>query len=367
VRSRTLDRYLIKEMLITWLAVTAVLLVIMVGNVLARSLSKVTEGAIAGDALLSLVAVKSVSLLVILIPLGLYLGVLLAHGRFYRDNEMSVMQACGAGWRALFRPTAQVGVLAVVLIAILTIFVSPWAARTEQALKLSLQEESGINLLSAGKFVESSDGKAVFFTQSINQRKTQFENVFMYRQRGDEEPAVDTARIASYQIDNETGNEYLVLTDGQTAIGKPGEAEYTVTTFKRQGVLRPRNDAPELELRNKSKTITQLINSSSLGDKAELQWRISIPLAALLLALLAVPLGYTSPRQGRFSKIALAIVIYIPYANFLVLARKSVASGSIPSWVGLWPVHIVVIVFIIVLLSRRVGWNWLRTQGWKGL
>jgi len=354
VHSRILDRYLIKEMLMTWLAVTAVLLVIMVSNVLARSLSKVTEGAIAGDALLSLVAVKSVSSLVTLIPLGLYLGVLLAHGRFYRDNEISVMQACGAGWRALFRPTAQVGVLAVVLIAVLTIFVSPWAARTEQSLKQSLQEESGVGLLSAGKFVESSDGKAVFFTQFINQRKTQFENVFMYRQRG-------------YQIDKATGNEYLVLTDGQTAIGQAGQAEYTITTFKRQGVLRPRRDTPEMELRHKSKTMTQLLDSATLGDKAELQWRVSVPLAALLLALLAVPLGYTSPRQGRFAKIALAILIYIPYANFLALARKSIASGAIPPWVGLWPVHIVVVALIIALLIRRVGWHWLRTQGWKGL
>lgn len=356
-----------KEMLLTWLAVTAVLLVIMVGNVLARSLSKVTEGAIAADALLSLVAVKSVSLLVTLIPLGLYLGVLLAHGRFYRDNEMAVMQACGAGWRALIRPTAQIGILAVIIIAVLTIFVSPWAARTEQALKLALQEQSGVNLLTAGRFVESSDGKAVFFTQSINQSKTQFENVFMYRQRGEAEPAVDTARIASYQVDENTGNEYLVLTDGQTAVGVPGQPEYTITTFKRQGVLRPRQDAPELELRTKSKTIKQLLDSGTSGDKAELQWRISIPLAALLLALLAVPLGYTSPRQGRFAKIALAIVIYIPYANFLVLARKSIASGSIPAWIGLWPVHLVVIGLIIWLFSRRVGWNWLVTHRWKGL
>lgn len=367
MRSKILDKYLIKEMLVTWIAVTAVLLVIMVGNVLARSLSKVTEGAIAPDALLSLVAVNSISSLVTLIPLGLYLGVLLAHGRFYRDNEISVMQACGAGWRALFRPTAVVGTLAVVLIAVLTIFVSPWAARQEQALKQSLQEESGLNLLSAGRFVESSDGKAVFFTQSINPGKTQFENVFMYRKRGDDMPAVDTARIASYQVDEETGNEYLVFTDGQSSVGEPGQADYTITSFKRQGILRPRKDKPEIALRNKSKTMTQLFNATDLGAKAELQWRMSIPLAALILALLAVPLAYTSPRQGRFAKIALAILIYIPYANVLSLARKWIASGTIPSWVGLWPVHLMVVALIVWLLARRVGWGWLRTQGWRGL
>ncbi len=367
MRSKILDSYLMREMLVTWFAVTTVLLVIMVANVLARSLGKITEGAIAPDALLSLVAVQSVSLLVTLIPLGLYLGVLLAHGRFYRDNEMSVMLACGAGWRDLFRPTLIVGLLAVLLISLLTLFATPWSARYEQNLKSELREQSGLNLLTAGRFVESSDGKAVFFTQSISPSKTQFENVFMHRNTSEGIPAVDTARIASYQVDPETGNEYLVFSDGQTVVGQPGEAEHTITTFRRQGILRPREDTRAPELRSRGKTMQQLWHSTELSDKAELQWRISIPLAALLLALLAVPLSYLSPREGRFSKIATAILIYIPYANLLVLARKWISAGTLPSWVGLWPVHILVLVVIVWFLSRRVGWPWLRSQGWKGL
>lgn len=136
--TRILDRYLIREMLLTWGAVTLVLLVIMIGNVLARSLSKVTDGAITPDVLLTLVAIQSINLLVTLIPLGLYLGILLAHGRFYRDNEMSVMYACGVSWRDIFRPTALVGLIGVALIALLTVFASPWSARYEQRLKLKL-------------------------------------------------------------------------------------------------------------------------------------------------------------------------------------------------------------------------------------
>lgn len=354
-------------MLITWSAVTSVLLVIMIGNVLARSLGRVTDGVIAPDALLSLVAVKSISLLVTLIPLGLYLGVLLAHGRFYRDNEMSVMQACGVGWKDLFRPTAFVGLVGVCLIAILTIFATPWAARYEQTLKQELQERSGLGFLTPGRFIESKDGKNVFFTQDISSTNTQFEKVFMYRRQSDGTPAVDTARIASYQVDRASGNEYLVFSDGQTVVGVPGEAASTVTTFKRQGILRPRDDAEEPEVRSKGKTVTQLLSSSELVDKAEFQWRISIPLAALLLALLAVPLSYTSPREGRFSKMAIAILLYIPYANLLVLARKWITAGTIPSWIGLWPVHLLFVVLIFWLLSKRVGLGWLMSQRLKGL
>jgi len=350
-------------MLVTWVAVTVVLLVIMIGNVLARGLSKVTDGAIPADVLLILVAVQSISLLVTLIPLGLYLGILLAHGRFYRDNEMTVMQACGSGWSDLIRPTAMVGLLGVIIIAALTIFASPWAARYEQNLKRDLQEQSAISLLTPGKFIESTDGSTVLFVRGSTPDKTQFNDVFMYRKREKLPPIVDTARIASYQRDFETGNEYLVFSDGQTTIGTPGQADYTITEFKRQGVLRPRQELGEPRLQRRSKTLRQLWESDDLVDKAEVQWRISIPLAALLLALLAVPLSYTSPREGRFGKIAIAILIYIPYANLLVLARKWIASGAIPQWVGLWPVHLAVITLITYLLIKRVGWAWFSQRG----
>ncbi len=348
-----------KEMLVTWLAVLVVLLVIMIGNVLGRSLSSVTDGVIQADMLLILVGVKSISLLVTLIPLGLYLGILLAHGRFYRDNEMSVMQACGVSWFDLMRPTAVIGLLGVLAISLLTIFASPWAARFEQQLKQQIRDQSALSLVTPGKFIESSDGNTVFFARQSNPERTQFNDVFMYRQKGDGDPAVDSARIATYQHDPETGDEYLIFTDGQTTVGQPGGGEYTVTDFKRQGILRPRQDSGEPRLIIKGKRLSNLWGSSDLADRAELQWRISIPLAALLLALLAVPLSYTSPREGRFGKIAIAILIYIPYANLLVLMRKWIAAGTVPTWVGLWPVHVAVTLLILLLLVRRMGWRWL--------
>ncbi|MDC0435165.1 LPS export ABC transporter permease LptF [bacterium] len=356
---RILDRYLMKEMLLTWLAVLVVLLVIMIGNVLARSLSQVSEGAIQADMLLILVGVKSINLLVTLIPLSLYLGIMLAHGRFYRDNEMSVMHACGVGWLDLMRPTAIIGLLGVVAISVLTVFASPWAARYEQNLKQIMREQSALSLVAPGKFVQSSDGQTVFFARQSNAQRTQFNDVFMYRENDQSEPAVDTARIASYQKDPETGDEYLIFTDGQTSVGTAGTAGYTLTDFKRQGILRPREEPGEPRLIRKGKTLTQLWGADDNEDKAELQWRIAVPLAALILALLAVPLSYTSPRAGRFGKIAIAILIYIPFANLLVLMRKWIAAGQIPAWVGLWPVHIVLAALVVMILAKRVGWQWL--------
>ena len=357
---RILDKYLMKEMLLTWLAVLVVLLVIMIGNVLGRTLSQVSEGVIQADVLLILVGVKSINLLVTLIPLGLYLGIMLAHGRFYRDNEMAVMHACGVSWFDLMRPTFLIGLLGVLSITALTVSASPWAARYEQHIKQVMREQSALSLVTPGRFIESSDGKAVFFARRSNPERTQFNDVFLYREnQSTEQPVVDSARLASYQRDEESGDEYLIFTDGQTSVGTAGMPGFAVTQFKRQGVLRPREEPTEPTLKRKGKSLSQLWGSENAEDKAELQYRISIPLAALLLALLAVPLSYTSPREGRFGKVAIAVLIYIPYANLLVLMRKWISAGTVPAWVGLWPVHIAVIVLIVLLLAKRTGWNWL--------
>lgn len=356
---RILDRYLLKEMFVTWVAVLVVLLVIMTSNVLARSLSRVTDGAISADMLLVIVAVKSVSLLVTLIPLALYLGILLAHGRFYKDNEMAVMQACGVGWLDLLRPTALVGLVAALAIGLLTVYVSPWSARYEQTLTQQMRERSAVSLLTPGRFIESGDGELVFFVGDANAERSVFYDIFLQRHDPEGPTRVDKAASASYRRDTETGDEYIVLEDGQTSLGEAGDAEWTVTDFKRQGVLRPWEDPEAPRLKTKGKSLTQLAASDELVDRAELQWRISIPLGAILLALLAVPLAYTSPREGRFGKIAIAILVYIPFANLLSLMRKWIASGAIPAWIGLWPVHVAMLLLVAWLLARRVGFRWL--------
>ena len=360
---RTLDRYIFKEISVSWFAVTVVLLVIMVANVLARILSRVTDGSLPADALFLLVGVKVINLLVTLIPLGLYLGVLLAFGRLYRDSEMSAIAACGTGLGALYRPAIVNGIIGVVLISLLTFWVSPWAARFEQQLTEKVAARSIGSLLDAGRFVEILNGGAVVFTESVSNGGEQFNRVFVHRDLEDGRFEVETAEYATYQRDAETDSEFIVFVDGVSTIASPGAESYQRTRFARHGIRLPATEQTSRELENSAMTLTELINSNDLQSIAELQWRFSIPLAALLLALLAIPLSYTSPRQGRYSKIALAILIYVPYANLLVLSRKWVAAGTIPPAIGLLWVHLLVVVLIVFLTIKRYGTGWLPMRG----
>ena len=295
-----------------------------------------------------------------MIPLGLYLGILLALGRLYRDSEMTALFSCGVGLFNIFRPAMIAGLIGVLIISVLTIWVNPWAATYEQKLKAGLQDRSALDFLSAGKFVEATDNSGVFFIQSGNESKTRFDNVFVHREAEDGSRQVESAEAAYYQKDEESGEEFMIFENGQSNTGTPGNADYIETRFKRHGVLIPRINPAEPRLRAAGMTLAQLWQSPNAAEKAELQWRVSIPLASLILALLAVPLSHASPRQGRFAKIALAILIYIPYSNLLVLARKWIADGTVSPVFGLWWVHLIVLVLLALLIVKRLGFGWVK-------
>jgi lipopolysaccharide export system permease protein len=353
-----LDRYISREISHTWAAVTIVLLVIMVANVLARILSRVTEGRLPAEALLVLLGLKVINLLVTLIPLGLYLGILLAFGRLYRDNEMAASAACGAGLKSLYRPVLFNGVIGVVLITALTFWASPWAAKLERQVTDGIASQSVSSVLGAGRFVEILGGSAVVYTESRSTTSDQFEQVFVHRSREDGTFEVETAASATYQRDRD-GNEYIVFRDGVTLIADPDGQSYQRTEFARHGVRLPDRVEPSGSVAISAKSLRDLWQEGSSASIAEIQWRISIPLAAMLLALLAVPLSHTSPRQGRYSKIVLAILIYVPYANLLVLGRKWTAAGKVPAFIGVWWVHALFILVILYFTIRRYGFSWL--------
>jgi lipopolysaccharide export system permease protein len=95
-----------------------------------------------------------------------------------------------------------------------------------------------------------------------------------------------------------------------------------------------------------------------MGDaesRAELEWRIASPLSILILALLAVPLGQSSPREGKYARVGAGLLIYIVYANSLSIARIWVERETIPSWLGLWWVHALVGGLAIFMLLRQSG------------
>ncbi len=355
LRQKILERYLFVEAGRTWMAVTAVLMAIMLSTRFARFLGEAAKGHIPPELLWKVVALSSLQYLTILTPISLLLGSMLALGRMYRDSEIAAMHACGVGLGRLYRPFVRLGFALALLTGVLSLYLSPQAGRTVDYLTKKAAQELKFGVLEPGRFRELPDEGGVFYVEDLNEDGSEIREVFVQLNSSAGESVI-TAPRGVQRTDAQSGARSLVLLDGYRVDGVPGEARLRITRFAEHGVTM---EPPQFIYRSSkqaTKASFELIGSADLKDIAELQWRLSAPIAVLLLALLSVPLSRIDARSGRYSKVALGIVVYILYFNLLGVAQAWLESGKLPPWIGLWWVHLVLALVVLRMYAVRGGW-----------
>ncbi len=353
-----IDRYVSKELLLTWLAVTLVLMLILLSSTLVQLLGKAAQGRIPGDAVWPLLTFTGARYLIVLIPLSLYLGVLLSFSRLYKDNEMAAMGACGIGLMRLYRPLLMVAIPASALLMYLTLFLMPWVTQQAELLKNDIKNRSELSGLSAGRFNASKKANAIMFLQRQSDDGSQMHNVFLHRSTknstGMQLDQIESADLARQYADK-NGRNFILFEKGQLYEGEPGTANFQITRYQKKGVYLAEQQKSKTRLRKKAVPTVDLWNSERVDYRAELHWRLSLPIGAMLLAILALPLSYTTPRKGRYSKLALAILIYLIYSNLLGIGESWVEKKKVPEWLGLWWVHGFAVTLIIYWWIKRAG------------
>lgn len=347
------DRYIAKEMLFTWLAVVLVLMLILISSTLARLLGKAAEGAIPGDAVWPLLVISSIRYFISMGPLGLYLGALLCFSRLYKDNEMTVLSACGIGMVRLYRSMMLVVIPVSLIMLVMALYARPWVLNQTQVLKTEIESRSELSGLVPGRFNQSQDGKAIMFLEKQSEDGRKMQNVFLH-QAQTVTTHLETASLAR-QYTDEQGRNFILFEQGQHYEGQPGQSDFRITQYEKHGVYLEENSLLKKVEKLDALPTAVLWNSDNLKQIAELHWRLSVPLSTLLLAILALPLSYTTPRKGRYSKLALAILIYLLYSNLLGIGQSWIETQKMPAWLGLWWVHGCLILFTLLVLNHRGG------------
>ncbi len=354
-----IDRYLAQEVLHTFLAVLLVLLLIFMGRYFALYLAEASAGELSGDIVLDMLLLRTITSLNVMIPFGLFVAVLLAFGRLYKDSEMTAMAACGIGPGRVLRAVTTIALVSSIVVAGLSLWGTPWAY--EKSLQVREQARTGtaFESVAAGQFNKIGSGDWVFYVESLSKDHTRLRNVFIQGHTPAGRLDVFSARSGYQQVDPATGVRYLVLVDGYRYQGLPGEVDFRIHQYEKNAVRLDVQEAVPLKRTHWALPTRDLWGSARLSDQAELQWRYSMPLATVLLAVLAVLLSRTSPRQGRFAKLFIAILVFVTYYNSLGVAMSWVQRGVIPSSIGLWWVHALLMGLIVVLAIRYWGGRWL--------
>lgn len=350
---RILDRYIFREVAVTWLAVTVVLLFILLTNQFAKVLGDVAKGHLPRDAAFQVIGLTALQYMTILIPIGLFLAIMLALGRLYRDSELPAMMACRVGPGGIYRPVSWIMLPLALGVGWLSMETGPKALTEIERIGVEAQRQADLAAIEPGKFTRGGDGAVVYAENVLGSGVV--ENVFL--QRRDEEGKVEVvlARRGEQRDSDDPDTRYFVLHDGRRYEGVPGSAEFRVMEFAEHGIPYRLPGAEDPELEPRAKPTPDLLRSGDVRDVAELHFRLAVPVATLILAILAVPLSRSQPRQGRYGKLATGLLVFIIYFNLLSAGKAWIESGTVTPAMGLWWVHSLMLGFALTMIALQNG------------
>lgn len=351
---KILARYILREVVAAWLLVTGVLLIILLANQVALVLQRAALDQYPQDVVLELISLGALQNLSILLPIGLLLGVVLAFGRLYHDSEMAAALACGASPLNVYLPVGLLALFVTGCLAWLTLVLSPNATMRALNLRTAAVRAGQLAPISPGKFRLFGGGNAVVYAEDANPDGT-LANVFVERNRG---PLVEVAVAdrARHTVTPDGLTHIITLYDGERFEGIPGSAEFRIVRFVEHVVPMQVPPLPDVVHELDAQPTSELIRSRDPVKRAELHWRIALPMMCLVLAVLAIPLSRLRPRQGRYDRIWIAVVIYFLYFNLVSTGRSWLAHGRMPEALGLWWVHVVVVVIaLLVIMGPGLG------------
>jgi len=341
-----IDKYIAKELLLACLSVLFILLIIVLSTEVVHLLRWVAEGTIPLSALLAYLGNSLLEFTVVLIPLSMLMGILIAFGRLYRDSEMAAIMSAGIGPVQWYRPLMMIAIPTTILMLVLMLFVKPVITMQRAQIAAEIRSQAEVDTLLVGQFNRTGNG--VLFLESADKDSKQINHVFFQQQRETQNHLDLAAATSSYY--NEEGRRYMMMHDGIHYIGTAGDADFKIIKYKSYAIfIDERHVAAHHS--EKSKTMSELWNSNNPVDQAELQWRFALPLATIIVAFMALPLSRAEPRSGRYGKLAVALILYLLYSNFLGVGKTWIVQQKVPLWVGMWWVHVIAMLFTFYLLK----------------
>ena len=337
-------RYLAREVLVTMSAVSAALLVIIMSGRFIKYLAEAASGALDPGVLFMVMGYRMPGFLQLILPLGLFLGILLAYGRLYLESEMSVLFASGISTQRILLYSMGPAVLVAMLAGWLSLSLTPQGVQRVEQIFRDQDSMTEFDTLQPGRFQSLRNGQRVSYTEQLDSKGRQLQGVFISevlvgQDRKTTEGISVLVADKGHQEVLPDGTRYLILENGYRYDGNPGQADYRVIQYQRYGVQLPKPKSATAVAEREGLPTADLLGSKDPRRKIELQWRLSIPLLVLIVTVLAVPLARVNPRQGRYLKLLPAVLLYMIYLALLISVRGQLDRGKLPVGLGLWWVH----------------------------
>ena len=356
-----ISRYLQKNIIVFLVSIFFIISFIVFGNQFVSIVQKSVEHGIPFQELMPIIGFNMLRDLPIIFSLSLFLAIIISISQMYKNSEAIVINSFGIGDKGLIYYIQPIVILSFVLVFVLTIYVVPWAKQQKSNAEDETVNASEFSFITEGKFESFKNGEIVFYaseSSSINKVGQQnLEEIFIYVSNK-VSPVIVLASTGIKYTDSTSQSIYLRLKDGVRYEGLPGEINKNILDFDLYD-LEIVSGEVQKTLSNFSaieeKTSIDLLTDGGLPANAELQWRISQSLSILILSFIGVLLGKTSPRTGKGINLLAGIVVFMIYNNGLLVAKNSIERGDLTPFIGLWSIHIIVILLVLIFYQFRQG------------
>jgi len=337
-----LFKYVSREVFKAMGVIALVVLIIALGSRLSAYLGDAAAGKLSSELLGILLLYRLPGLLELIIPVSFFLSIMIAHGRLAVDNELTVLRSAGFGEFKLLRMTLLQGLMVMAVTAVLALWLRPLAESGMQAVRADQKTMTEFDLLIPGRFQTMSRGERVTYVRDIGEEQS-LSDVFITELERDgavgaDKTVVMVAEEGETKVD-EQGNRLLILKDGKRYRLRTSELEHQVIEFETYGQVLARDPSKLDRVEAKQRGTLQLLSLDSRAGIAELEWRISLVLMVPVLVFLAIPLARVEPREGRFARIAPALLLCFLYLVLLSAAKSRIETGDLAPFPGLFWIH----------------------------
>jgi len=356
-----ISRYLLRDLISVFLAIFFIISLIIFGNQFVLTSQKSVEHGIPLPELIPLVGFNMIRDLPIILSLSFFLSIIISISKLYKNSEAIVMNSVGIGEKTFINFIKPLIILVFIIIFVLTTYAVPWAKKQKSFTEEVTVNASEFSFISEGKFENFKNGEIVFYASESsivdNAGEQNMEEIFIYV-FNETNPIIVLASEATKYSDLDNESIYLRLKDGIRYEGLPGNDDVSILEFEKYDL-----EIVSGEIRKSISNFSKIETRSSINlllegggsAIAEIQWRLSQPISILILSIIGILLGKTSPRTGKGVNLLLGVIIFMFYYNILLVAKKLVESGQLSSALGLWLVHFLVIFLLIIFYQFRQG------------
>jgi len=347
-----IDRHISSEIIRPFCTGLGLLILIFIGFSAARQLSLAVDGKLDMLTAFKLIGLNTLITLEILLPSAFFFSVLSAIGRLYRDSEMRAFYAAGVSRARILEAVFKLSLLVAIVTGFLSVVGRPWAFRTSYALESQAAAQFDLKQMSANEFVNIDGSDYTFIANDIDLERGLHKGVFLQKNYDSKERAeIIVAQSAAMPTLNPGQASRATFYNGYNYLLDKRARQDVAVQFKEMVVQLPNEEAEE-KYRRKAETTLNLSESDDPKDIAEYQWRITTPLATVLLALIAVPLARSAPRESRMRNVTIALVAYIALFAMVSVLRTFIEQGRLGAIPGLWTAYVLQAALLAILVMQ---------------